>query len=238
MTGHEATTDAGVGTPMRYFQIGFQRCGTTSLALFFNRCGIPCVHNDEGRLARRMRLNIEAGDPPLKGYDDRYRAFADMNWNEADDYYDAFKQFGALRRAYGGRFILNTRPVDHWVRSLMALKARRGRRHMLAHYELRFGTTDLARVAECWREEREAHHRRVIAEVPAGELLVFDIESDPPERLCDFVGVPRACARFYTHENGTMNGFGRALARGVPRAVKRRIPGRLKRPVKNLLRAR
>lgn len=38
---------------MCYFQIGFQRCGTTSIALFLNRCGLPCVHYDEGRLAKR-----------------------------------------------------------------------------------------------------------------------------------------------------------------------------------------
>lgn len=39
---------------------------------------------------------------------------------------------------------------------------------------------------------------RVRAELPAEVLLEFDIESDPPERLCDFVGVPRACASWAT----------------------------------------
>ena len=234
----ERPAGAGPDGPMRYFQIGFQRCGTTSIALFFNRCGIPCVDYDEGRLAKRMRVNLEAGARPLEGYEDRYLAFTDLNWNAPDDYYDAFKHFGALRRAYGGRFILNTRPVEHWVRSLMTHKAQRKRRDLLAHYELRFGTTDLERVAQCWREEWDAHHRRVLAEVPAEELLVFDIESDPPEKLCDFIGVPRECARFYTHENATMNGFGRWLLRNTPQWVKRRTPKSFKRAVINRLRAR
>ena len=224
--------------PLRYFQIGFQRCGTTSIALFLNRCGIPCVHYDEGRLAKRMRVNLAAGRRPLAGYDERYRAFANLNWNAADDYYDGFMHYAALRNAYGGRFILNTRPVERWVRSAMAHKALRGRREMLAHYALRYSTTDLDRVAECLRGEWDAHHRRVRAEIPADELLVFDIESDPPEALCDFVGAPRACARFYTRENATMNRLGRALVRTVPRAVKRRIPEAWKRPVRNRLRAR
>lgn len=236
-TSEQAAASAAE-TAARFFQIGFQRCGTTSLALFFNRCGIPCVHYDEGRLAKRMRINLAAGARPLEGYDERYRAFTNMNWSAADDYYDAFKHFAELRRAYGGRFILNTRPVEHWVRSVMTHKAQRGRREMLAHYETRFGVTDLERVAECWRAEWDAHHRRVLAELPAEELLVFDIESDPPERLCDFIGVPRSHARLYTRENATMNRFGRLLMRAVPRPVKRRVPARYKRLVKNRLRAR
>ena len=235
-TGRAAGGEAIADGRTRYFQIGMQRCGTTSIALFLERCGIPCVHYDEGRLAKRIRVNLAAGARPLAGYDDRYLAFANMNWNAADDYCDAFKEFGALRRAYGGRFILNTRPMDNWIRSVIAYKARRGRREMRAHWTLRFGTADLDAVARCLRAEREAHHRRVLAEIPADELLVFDIESDPPERLCDFVGVPRECAKFWTRENAAMNPLGLWLARNaVPGAVKRRVPARWKRPVKNLL---
>lgn len=220
---------------MRYFQIGMQRCGTTSIALFLERCNIPCVHYDEGRLAKRIRVNIAADARPLAGYDDRYLAFANMNWNAADDYCDAFKEFKALRRTYGGRFILNTRPMEHWVRSVMSHKAQRGRREMEAHWTLRYGTTDPEEVAAALRADREGHHSRVLAEIPPDELLVFDIESDPPERLCDFIGVSYECARYWTRENATMNPFGRWLVRNVPKAVKRRIPRHWKRPVKNWL---
>ena len=223
----------------RYFQIGFQRCGTTSIAAFFNRCGIPCVHHDHGRLARRMRINLAADRAPLAGYDDRYLAFANMILTEADDYFDAFKHYGALRRAYGGKFILNTRPRERWVRSVMAHNARRlGRRKALEHYELHFGTAELAQVAQCWRAEWDAHHRQVLEEIPGEILLVFDIESDPPQRLCDFVGVPRSHARHYTAENPSLRRFGDLVAACVPLAAKRRIPRRLKQPLKRLLRAR
>ena len=95
-------TNAGTGeasdrTERFFFQVGFQRCGTTAIAAFFERCGIPAVHCDEGRLAKRMRVNIEAGTRPLAGYDERYRAFTSMNWSAADDYYDAFKHYGGGR---------------------------------------------------------------------------------------------------------------------------------------------
>ena len=236
MSAHTGSDRAAA--PIRYFQIGFSRCGTTALAAFFTRCGIPCVHYDDGRLAVRIRENLKAGARPLEGYDDRYLAFTNMNLNTPHDYFDAFKEYEAFHRAYGGQFILNTRPVEHWVRSIMAHEEARLRRRRLQNYELRFGTTDLAKVADCWRAEWEAHHRRVREVIPPERLLVFDIESDPPERLCDFIGVPRSAACRYRLENPSMNAFGRFLGACVPLAVKQRIPERLKLPVKRWLRAR
>ena len=223
------------GTGMRFFQIGFRRCGTTALAAFFTRCGIPCIHHDQGRLARRMRANLAAGRPPLEGYDDRYRAFTNMDFQTPEDHFDGFTQFEALRAAYGGKFILNTRPVEHWLRSMMR---RAGRARLRAVWVARFGTDDPARVADCWRAAWEAHHRRVRAEIPAERLLVFDIEADPPERLCDFVGVPRSYARFFTLENPSLNRAGEALDACLPVAVKRAVPDWIKYPVKKLLRKR
>ena len=239
-TRHGARATAGDGSVgrIRYFQIGFQKCGTTAIAAFLNRSGIACVHHDYGRLARRMRANLAAGARPLEGYEE-YDAFTNMNLAEAEDWFDGNRHYEALRRAYGGRFILNTRPVERWVQSIMAhWNARLGRRGALAHYERRFGTTDLARVADCWRAEREAHHAEVRAALSAEILLEFDIESDPPGRLCDFVGVARSCARHYRVENPSLNRLCRLAGASVPLAVKRRIPEAAKQPLKRLLRAR
>ncbi len=115
-------------------------------------------------MSRRIAVtaaSVAAGARPLEGYE-HYRAFTNMNLNEPDDYFDAFRQYGALRRAYGGKFILNTRPVEHWVRSVMAHNVERfGRAGLLRHYELRFDAAEPERVAARWRAEREAHHRRV-----------------------------------------------------------------------------
>ena len=148
----------------RLFQIGFKRCGTTALAAFLNRCAIPCVHYDKGRLARRMRDNLAAGRAPLDGYDRRYAAFTNMDFQTPADHFDGFRHFGALLAAYGGRYILNTRPVDNWLASVMR---NAGRPRMRAAHRARFGTDDPREVAERWRAAWEAHHRRVAAEVPA-----------------------------------------------------------------------
>ena len=228
--------NGGAGAPRaRFFQIGFRRCGTTALAAFFNRCAIPCVHYDDGRLPRRMRANLAAGRAPLDGYDHRYAAFTNMDLQTPTEHFDGFVHFEALLAAYGGRYILNTRPVERWLASIMRNAARPGVR---AAHRARFGTDDPRAVAEHWRAAREAHHRRVVASIPPARLLVFDIESDPPERLCDFAGVPRACARLYTLENPRMAPLAEALAARLPGPVRRAAPPALRRRVKKLLRRR
>ena len=85
---------AVAGDPVRFFRIGFQKCGTSAITAFLNRSGIPCIHYDRGRLARRMRENLAQGRRPLEGYE-RYRAFANMDWAGMDraggaDFFDGF----------------------------------------------------------------------------------------------------------------------------------------------------
>ena len=218
-----------------YFQIGFKRCGTTAIAVFFNRSGIPCVHHDRGRLALRMRENLAAGRAPVAGYE-RYRAFTDMDWFAARDCFDGFKAYRALLAYYGerARFILNTRPRERWIESLWRHYARRGR----THFEWRYGTAEGAAVRAIWRAEWDAHHAAVRSAIPAEQLLVFDIESDPPERLCEFAGLPSACARFYGLQNPSLGGLGRLVARVTPLAARRALPPGIRLALKRLLRVR
>ena len=217
-----------------YFQIGFKRCGTSAIAVFFNRSGIPCVHHDRGRLALRMRDNLAAGRAPMAGYE-RYRAFTDMDWFAARNYFDGFKRYPDLLAYYGdrARFILNTRPREHWIRSLWTHHERRGAAVVREHYRWRYGTTDAAAVTDIWRWEWERHHARVREVIPPEQLLVFDIESDSPVRLCEFAGLPPTCARYYSPQDHSLGRLGRLLARCTPLAVKRIVP-----PLKRLLRAR
>lgn len=183
-----------------------------------------------------MRENIARGARPMEGYE-HYRAFTDMVYIGAADWFDGFARFRELEAAYGPepggcRFILNTRPMDDWIRSVTAHAQRPGHRlRWAAHLRHRFGTSDPERIAMCWRDLREAHHARVRAELPGDRLLEFDIQSDPPERLCSFVGVSPDCARHWRHENRSPGPVHRALtslsrhplARAVPEPLKRRI---------------
>ena len=221
-----------------YFQIGFNKCGTTSIAAFFNRSGIPCVHFDRGRLGRQMQSNLLDNLPLLTGYDDRYRAFTDMGYFASDDYFEGFKRHLEMMDAYAdSKFILNTRNRENWIRSMFNYYADRGSNVAVFQYwQYRYGTTDRDALADCWRQEWDVHHENVIAEVPGDRLLVFDIEQDDPALLCQFAGLPLEYARYYTQENAALNEVGIFIARWLPLAVKRGIPQGVRDYVKQWMR--
>ena len=218
-----------------YFQIGYRKCGTTALAHFFERNGIPAVHWDKGRLARRMRDNLAAGRPVLEGYDDAFDAFTDMECNGPDDWFEGFRCFPEMLRDYpGARFVLNTRDEAAWLRS-MRIWARRQRR--MDYVRARYGSTDLDAFAAALARERAEHHRAVRAAVPPERLLVFDIERDPPERLARFCGLPPPAGARFTRENATRSAAVHWLARTSRRAARRarRLAAAASRPLRDML---
>lgn len=246
----------------RYFQIGFNRCGTASLHRFFRLNGFRSVHHDGGRLAIAMDANLRAGRPVLEGYGE-FDAFFDMSYLRPHIHVEIYRRWGEiLAQVPGARFILNLRDVDRWVASRMAMgpwvefRGDRPARGFGApwdapyrapvqriapfreRYRLCHGLADMEAVVAHWREDHARHVTAVRAGIPSDRLLVFDIERDPPEALCRFAGLDDRAARRWGHENAGYGTFGRAIAGWTPRSVSRRIPEALKRPVRRALRRR
>ena len=206
-----------------YVQIGFKRCGTSSIAAFFNRSGIPAVHWDRGRLALTMRENMRVGRPILRGYE-QYSSFTDMEYVAADDCFEGFRHYDRILEDYPeAKFILNTRDQDRWLRSMHQHSVLAGPER-IGFYRWRYGTADPERLSEFWRQEWDEHYKRVMADIRGDRLLVFDIEKDSPELLCRFAGLPREMARHYRRENPTQNRLGVMLVRHTPTAMKRMLP--------------
>jgi hypothetical protein len=44
--------------PMKIFQIGFNKCGTSTIHHYLRANGVRSVHWDDGRLAQRMFANL------------------------------------------------------------------------------------------------------------------------------------------------------------------------------------
>ena len=161
-----------------------------------------------------------------------------MDLREREDGFQGGRQHRELLGAYGGLFILNTRPVDHWLHSMTEELHSRVVRD---HYAWRFASADPTRVAERLRAEWEDHHAAVVADVPVDKLLMFDIVSDPPARLCDFVGLPQTCARHWARHNPRMGMAGRVLTAALVATLPgplRPVPKPLKGRMKQLFRAR
>lgn len=219
---------------VQYFQIGFNKCGTTSIARFFQRIGMDAIHWDGGRLARRMRDNLTHGKYILSGYED-YRAYCDMESLVPGEFIEGYKYFDEIaNQVPDPMFILNTRDPGRWINSRLS--------HMGGEYaELQrraLGLPKLSNLVEYWHEDRVRHHDRVKRLVSSDRLLVFDVERDSPSKLCDFVGVPHAASRHFVVEKSTSSRLGDLLSQGIPDGVKSRFSLETRKRVRRLLRRR
>ena len=185
----DAKSPAAPGTlrlPMKIFQIGFNKCGTSTIHNYLRANGVRSVHWDQGRLARRIFANLANGEDLLAGYED-FDAFTDMEFlDEAGTFLEAYKLFPYLAAQYPDAvFILNTRDREAWIRSRLGhgdgRYADRQRGYLKAASD--------ALMAEVWRAEWERHHRRV-TEFFAGKshrFFLCRIETDLPHRLSEML---------------------------------------------------
>ena len=203
----------------RFFQIGFHRCGTTSIHQFFEANGIPSIHNDRGRLAATMFDNLARGKSILDGYEN-YSAFSDMELLTHDRYLEGYKLYPQImEQVPDSKFILNVRDPDKWIMSrlihpssrrptdLSEQVVYRDRRiltgSLYERYKSCFGLRDVNEVAAHMRTEWNRHIFSVQDAIPSDRLLVFNIESDSPLALARFVGLDDSAARLYRRANRT-----------------------------------
>lgn len=181
------TYQDSASTP-RIFQIGFNKCGTTSLAVFFNKNHIKSVHWDAGKLAQTIHENYLQGKPLLEPHYAKCIGFFDMENNPTDPVFIAQELFQELDRQYpGSKFILNTRNKDAWLKSRSLHRFDQGKQNYLTATAEQNQVSEEETLAR-WSQEWDDHLAAVkeyFKDRPQ-DLLVFDIESDSPSKLCEF----------------------------------------------------
>lgn len=208
----------------RIFQIGFNRCGTRSLDQFFQGNGLVSVHWEQSEIALRFAARKARGEPPFRDYDgslfdrrSRVDAFTDMIGFDGGRVIEAYKDFAYIHRFHpDGYFILNTRPVENWIRSRLGHE--KGRFHL--RYAAVVGSEDPERIADYWRREWAEHHAAVTAyfDRPGVNFLRFDIEADDPTALCRFLepGFGRMDPAAYGHVGNRSNKRARSSPQTAP----------------------
>ncbi len=170
------------------FNIGFNKCGTTSLSAALNQLGIKTVHHHfpvqlKGRqrfvrLVDLWRSNLKNNKRPFAGLDETICGYSDF-FGEA-----CFKQ---LDRAYpGSKFILTVRPLGSWLAS----RSRHVEKN-LEHpeYRGRLRTVDI----DGWTRLYYYHQQQTRSYFAGRErdFLVMDIPSGHGwEKLCSFLSLP------------------------------------------------
>ena len=171
--------------PPPILQIGFNKCGTTSLHRFLLDSGIASVHWQRGEMARRIMARIDAGQDPIRDFPAKI-AFTDMISLETGALLEPYKRFEYLHSWYPrALFILNTRDREGWVASRAAHAFGHGR--LVSRYAQCLAIPE-DQVSDFWRSEWDVHHtlaRAYFRNSP--NFLEFDIERDDPDTLREFV---------------------------------------------------
>ncbi|WP_444932175.1 sulfotransferase [Microbulbifer sp. SSSA002] len=184
---------------MKVFQIGFNKCGTTSLSHFFLRNGYKSVHWDYGNLALKIEENFKSGRLLLEGYE-QYNFYGDMEMVSSRYIYAFEKYYKQLDHQYPGSFfILNNRPIERWVES----RKRHGNGTYLERFKKIYRCNE-EEVIRRWEYEWYRHHSNVLKYFYGRDnFLLFNIETDSGEKLIDFIGEPDLKASYYRHTNKT-----------------------------------
>ena len=163
----------------KFFQIGFNKCGTTFIARLFEMNGYPTVHWAEGALAEDIAWSKLAGIKPLQPWADTTVAFTDM---ESVRYLnmpiiEAFKEYRFLDESWPGSvFLLNTRNVEDWV---ISRYMHRGGSYARAYAQIR--GVALPDLADLWAGEWEAHLAACRAYFAGrAEFVEIDIDQAAP----------------------------------------------------------
>jgi hypothetical protein len=201
--------------PYYIFQIGFNRCGTSSISHFFNKNGYKAAHWEKGTIAVGMEL-ARLRDEPLLTYCKEYDVYTDLEkvnlwrlpklkWRypifrkylketdqtpvNAPPIY-AFKYFKKLEKQYpNSRFIFNTRDRDNWIQSRLNLNQDKESR--ITYRSCTCGDdvhhTETALV-QCWKDEWDRHHDNVLSyfDDKPKKLLHFNINHDGADKLMHF----------------------------------------------------
>ena len=211
----------------RVFQIGFNRCGTSSFAYFFRKNGFKTAHWRDGTVAAAIELARREG-VPLLTHTDKFDVYTDMElveieaisrqrWpkkifrrlldrigdGEALKPIYAYKYYALFDEQYpNSKFILNTRDVERWIASRFRFSKQRYRHcpHG-AHYH----ASD-EELADCWRAEWHSHLaavREYFADRPA-DLLQFDIEVDGVDKIMEFFSMLDLDPRHWQRRNASV----------------------------------
>jgi hypothetical protein len=186
---HKERVKNAIINPAKVFQIGFSKCGTTTLNHFFNKNGVRSVHHDRGKLPSSIHNNFLNGKPLLSKCYEKIFVFTDLDHlyrkpqvQVGMQYYKEFdKQYP------GSKFILNTRDKAAWLKSRAKQPIHPSNESLLVISARLHGLSTEEELQQ-WSLDWDKHHREVLEYFKdrPNDLLVFNIEQDPPAKLVEF----------------------------------------------------
>jgi hypothetical protein len=124
MTDDKTSADHGAvinkpTEPLKFFIIGFNKTGTTSIDSFFQSYGFKTIHWKSGGkyLAQQIEVNVQRSDFILRGIDN-FDVYSDFTFVSDDQAIEGNRYFRQLHSEFPSAFwILNTRSMQGWILS-------------------------------------------------------------------------------------------------------------------------
>ena len=235
-----------VSSDQKIFILGFNRCGTRSISAALKNIGIGCVHWDQNRLALAISKDVTQGQKiDLDVHYPQCNAFMDIinvpghgqvnqtAWIEGSCF--AAELINCYPNAY---FILNTRPVNDWIKS--RLKHKKGdfiEQYRQAKFQQFSQYLSDEQIVHDWRcQWHECHGEilRLFSTTPSLKSLVFDITTTPYSSLKTFLSPD------YSLEGDALPWVGKASVSLTRRqkAKKKSFKHRIKDAAKKLLKSK
>lgn len=187
---------------MKIFQIGFNRCGSTSLYKLFLENNVPSIHwgtSSKKPIAVLIENNYLKGRKLLEGIEN-FVFYSDMESIFNNKYYCSYvSYFKLLDQNYPeSKFILNTRNLNNWIKSRKNFVSKLNGNYLKKHMEI-FGKNE-DEILEDWKNNWLKHHENVQEYFKnKNNLLVFDIEKDNIDKIKKFTCLIKT--DFMPHEN-------------------------------------
>lgn len=170
---------------VRVFQIGFNKCGTTSIHATFEKAGHRSLHWKKGEIAKTFYNRKRNNKHLIPKRWNNVVLFSDMEDHEKGLY--AYMLFKILDRQYpGSKFILNTRNREKWIESR---KSHRKKRSNYLNIDKKRRAKSTESIITLWKQQWDAHHSDVLSYFKSRpqDLLVLDIENSDGTELDRFL---------------------------------------------------
>lgn len=215
----------------RFFQIGFNRAGTTAIADMLSRQGLTTVHhtylrdNEHLNVALLMEKNISNGQKALFGLD-HIEAFTDIELVTENKIVQGNQFFREISVEYPEmKFILNIRRKADWINSRLHFG------DYVDRYAAYYGIGK-DEVIEVWSQEWDTHINAVQRHFSSERLLIFDIDKPDVPSINQFFQAEIGSS--FRQRNKSANGYFAKWAQQVlPKGIAAVVPNRLKNFLKD-----
>ncbi|WP_280570597.1 tetratricopeptide repeat protein [Chromohalobacter sp. 296-RDG] len=166
----------------KIFQIGFNKCATTSFWKLFEKSKIPSMHWEGGSIAEQFFERMHRNEDPFMDFKNII-GFTDMNKVTEKYILEPYKEYEYIYHHYpDAYYILNTRSMEKWLRSRMNHRA------LAERYMSALDLTETELLAY-WKKEWIEHHNNTkrFFEDKGANFIVYDIEKDTPEKIANFL---------------------------------------------------